>query len=142
MKKLILIGRSEAGKTTLIQALKGEEIAYHKTQSVEYKSSLIDTPGEYCQVAHLGHALAVYTYEADVVGLLCSAREPYCLFPPACTAMCNRECIGIVTQAESSDGNPERAKRWLRLAGCKTIFFVDSVSGKGIRELLEYLNTT
>ncbi len=142
MKKLILIGRSEAGKTTLIQALKGEEIAYHKTQSVEYKSSLIDTPGEYCQVAHLGHALAVYTYEADVVGLLCSAREPYCLFPPACTAMCNRECIGIVTQAESPDGNPERAKRWLYLAGCKTIFFVDSVSGKGIRELLEYLNTT
>ena len=140
MKKLILIGRSEAGKTTLVQALKGEEIAYHKTQSVEYTSCLIDTPGEYCQVAHLGHALAVYTYEADVVGLLCSAREPYCLFPPLCTAMCNRECIGIVTQAESQGANPERAKRWLRLAGCNNIFFVDSVKGKGVRELLDYLN--
>ena len=34
MKKLILIGRSEAGKTTLIQALRGEKIEYKKTQYV------------------------------------------------------------------------------------------------------------
>ena len=58
----------------------------------------------------------------------------------AFTAMCNRECIGIVTQAESPGGNPERAERWLKLAGCKNIFFVDSVKGKGVRELLDYLN--
>ena len=32
MKKLVLIGRSEAGKTTLTQALRGEKIHYHKTQ--------------------------------------------------------------------------------------------------------------
>ena len=30
MKKLVLIGRSEAGKTTLTQALRGEKIHYHK----------------------------------------------------------------------------------------------------------------
>jgi len=34
MKKIILIGRSECGKTTLTQALKGEKIHYHKTQYV------------------------------------------------------------------------------------------------------------
>ena len=32
MRKLILVGRSEAGKTTLTQALRGESIHYHKTQ--------------------------------------------------------------------------------------------------------------
>ena len=36
MKKIILIGRSEAGKTTLIQALKGETITYKKTQYVNH----------------------------------------------------------------------------------------------------------
>ena len=36
MKKIILIGRSGAGRTTLTQALKGEEIKYHKTQYVNY----------------------------------------------------------------------------------------------------------
>ena len=33
MKKLILMGRSQAGKTTLTQALRGEEIHYYKTQT-------------------------------------------------------------------------------------------------------------
>ena len=68
MRKIILIGRSGAGKTTLTQALKGEEIHYHKTQYVNYSSCIIDTPGEYAQTHELGYALALYSYEADVVG--------------------------------------------------------------------------
>lgn len=140
MKKLILVGRSEAGKTTLTQALMDQEIHYHKTQYVNYHSCIIDTPGEYAQVAHLGHALAVYTYEADIVGLLCSATEPYCLFPPLCTASTNRECIGIVTQIDKPGARPDRAERWLRLAGCKKIFFVNSVAKEGTDEILNYLS--
>ena len=31
MKKLFLMGRSEAGKTSLTQVLRGEELRYHKT---------------------------------------------------------------------------------------------------------------
>ena len=45
MKKLALMGRSEAGKTTLTQALKGEKIHYHKTQYVNNFDAIIDTPG-------------------------------------------------------------------------------------------------
>ena len=47
MKKIILIGRVAAGKTTLTQALRGEEIHYYKTQYVNYLDTVIDTPGEY-----------------------------------------------------------------------------------------------
>ena len=54
MRKLVLMGRSEAGKTTLTQALKGEEIRYYKTQYVQYYESFIDTPGEYAQSHRLG----------------------------------------------------------------------------------------
>ena len=36
MRKIIFIGRSEAGKTTLTQAMKGEKITYHKTQYVNH----------------------------------------------------------------------------------------------------------
>lgn len=140
MKKLILIGRSGAGKTTLTQALLGKNIAYDKTQTVKYLQDYIDTPGEYAQVAHLGHALAVYTYEADVVGLLCSSMEPYCIFPPCCTATTNRECIGIVTQIRRDGARPDRAESWLRLAGCKTVFRVDSVTGEGVADILDYLD--
>ena len=125
MKKIVLVGRSEAGKTTLTQAMKGEKIEYHKTQYVNNFDVIIDTPGEYAQTKNLGYALALYTFEADVVGLLLSATEPYSLYPPCCTVMSNREVIGIVTKIDVEGGEPEQAERWLRLAGCEEIFFVN-----------------
>ncbi|HIW21645.1 MAG TPA: EutP/PduV family microcompartment system protein [Candidatus Dorea intestinavium] len=142
MKKIVLMGRSEAGKTTLTQALKGEEIRYQKTQYVHNQELIIDTPGEYAQTVGLGQALALYTYEADVVGLLVSATEPYSIFPPCITTMANREVIGIVTKINDEGANPKRAENWLRIAGCKKIFFVDSKKKQGIKEITNYLEWT
>ncbi|MBR3934431.1 MAG: ethanolamine utilization protein EutP [Clostridia bacterium] len=140
MKKLILMGRSESGKTTLTQVLRGEDISYDKTQYIKFENTLIDTPGEYAQTHHLGRALALYSYEADMVGLLISATEPYSLFPPCVTCMVNREVIGIVTKSQEEGANPDRAENWLRLSGCKKVFKIDSVTGYGVNELIEYLN--
>lgn len=139
MKKIIFMGRSECGKTTLTQALKGDRISYHKTQYINHFDVIIDTPGEYLQTHSLGHALALYTYEAQVVGLLLSATEPFSLYPPNITCMCNRDVIGIVTKTQHPRANPNRAADWLRLAGCKTIFYVDSKTGEGVVQILEYL---
>lgn len=139
MKKIILIGRSECGKTTLTQAMRGETITYHKTQYVNRFDVIIDTPGEYAQNRTLGGALALYAYEADVVGLLINAAEPYSLYSPNITSMANRDVIGIVTQIDAPFANPQRAERWLRLAGCKTIFHVSSYTGEGVADILEYL---
>lgn len=133
------MGRSEAGKTTLTQALKGEKIRYEKTQYVNYFDVIIDTPGEYAQTASLSHALALYAYEADVVGLLLAANEPYTLYPPCITNMCNREVIGIVTKIHDPEARVERAEGWLRRAGCRNIFYVDSKTGEGIASILNHL---
>ena len=139
MRKLILMGRSEAGKTTLTQALRGEEIHYYKTQDIHYYDSVIDTPGEYAQSHRLGKALALYTYEADVVGILVAANEPYSLFPPNVTCQANRECIGIVTKIDLPNANVPLADRWLEIAGCRKIFHVNSLKGVGVPEILDYL---
>ena len=44
MKKLFLTGRSEAGKTSLTQALKGETLHYVKTQYTNTSEDTIDSP--------------------------------------------------------------------------------------------------
>ncbi len=139
MKKIIFVGRTGSGKTSLTQAIKGQKIKYQKTQYVEYGDCIIDTPGEYAENNHLGRALALYSYEADIVGLLLSATEPYSLYPPAITSSANREVVGIVTKTDHERANVERAERWLRLAGCKKIFFVSSKTGEGIEEIVNYL---
>ena len=139
MKKLILIGRVAAGKTTLTQALNGEEIHYYKTQYINYLDTIIDTPGEYTELRQTSGALALYAYEADVVGLVLSANEPYSIFSPCITSLVNREVIGIITGIDKPDARPDRVERWLRLAGCKKIFPVSAYTGEGLDALVEFL---
>ncbi len=140
MRRIIFMGRTGCGKTSLTQAIRGNKIEYLKTQYINYHDVVIDTPGEYAENHHLGRALALYSYEADVVGLLLSSTENYSLYPPNVTAMANREVIGIVTQIDREDANPDRAERWLRLAGCKKVFRISSITGEGLKELFDYLN--
>lgn len=142
MKKLILMGRSESGKTTLKQALNHEKISYYKTQYIHYEDVVIDTPGEYAQTHHLGYALALYAYEADIVGLLVAATEQFSLFPPNITCMVNREVVGIITKINDEKANIGKVERWLKNAGCKKIFYVDSVTGQGVDAILDYLGKT
>jgi len=141
MRTIVFMGRSGCGKTTLTQALRGDRLHYHKTQYVHYGDAIIDTPGEYCESKHLGCALALYAYEADVVGLLLSSIEEYSTYSPGIASSTNRETIGIVTQTDRPEGVPERAERWLRLAGCEKIFFVSAKTGAGLKELMDYLNS-
>ncbi len=139
VKKLLLIGRSGCGKTSLTQALNGKKPCYQKTQSMTFDDFVIDSPGEYAENHDLGSALALYSYETDIVALLISADDEYSLFPPCVTCLVNREVIGVVTKIDKAD--PARAERWLRLSGCKKVFFVNSVSGEGTQEILDHLKT-
>lgn len=140
MKRIILMGRSGCGKTTLTQALRGESLSYQKTQYTNFHNFVIDTPGEYAENRVLARALALYSYEADTVGLLISATEDYSLLSPNITSLVNREVIGIVTQIDRQDANPLRAKAWLELSGCEKIFFVSSITGEGVDQILDYLS--
>ncbi len=138
-KRLMLIGRSEAGKTTLTQALSGSPIEYEKTQSISMNSLLIDTPGEYIQTKNFGTAIAIYSYEADVIGLLLSADEPYSLYSPCITCMTTKEVIGIITKIDHKNANVQNAEKWLKLAGCKKIFKVNSLANQGVDDIKRHL---
>lgn len=139
MRKIMLVGRSESGKTSLTQALRGEKITYHKTQYINCYDVIIDTPGEYAESRGLGSALLLYSFEADVVGILISAIEPYSLYSPNTCSTSTREVIGIVTKVDHKEANVEQAIEWLKLAGCEKIFCVSSYTGEGVSEILEYL---
>ena len=138
-KKIMFMGRSGAGKTTLRQALYGEDIAYHKTQYVNYSEFIIDPPGEYIEDKQFGFALALYSYEVDIIGFLLSATEPFSLYSPASTSMSTREVIGIVTKINDPGAHPELSAEWLKIAGCEKIFFIDSITRQGLDELIDYL---
>ena len=106
MRRILLIGRSESGKTTLKQVLRGENITYKKTQYVSQYDCVIDMPGEYAENLDLAHTIDLYAAESDVVGIVLSATEPYSLYPPNITPLGNRDEVGIALAAVGMLQNP------------------------------------
>ena len=139
MKKLFLMGRSEAGKTSLTQALRGEELHYVKTQYTSSDDDTIDSPGEYAESKHFSVGLACFSFEADAVAVVQAADEPYSLFSPSLRSFILRPLIGIITKIDSPYANIPMVRQWLLNAGCERIFLINNVTREGIGELMEYL---
>ena len=148
-----IFGKRNAGKSSLINAITGQNYAIVSdvlgtTTDPVLKSMellplgpvvIIDTPGEYLQSKNLISALAVFTAEADVIGLLMDATEPFSLYSPNLTPVCNREVVGVVTKIDHWAAQPAQAAAWLELAGCKKIFYTSAYTGEGIADILSYL---
>lgn len=140
MKKLFLMGRSEAGKTSLTQALRGEELRYVKTQYTSSDDDTIDTPGEYAESKRFSVGLACFSFEADVVAVVQAADEPFNLFSPSLRSFIFRPLIGIITKIDSPHANIPMVRQWLTNAGCERIFLINNVTREGISELMDYLD--
>lgn len=141
-KRVILIGRSAAGKTTLCQRINNEELKYHKTQTVQIiNKNMIDTPGEYLERTGFRGALVVTSVEADIILLVQDATEEGTMFPPMFNSMFAKPCVGVVTKADLAGAEQvERAKKYLKSAGAGSLYITSAVTGEGVEELVNQLH--
>ena len=142
-KRIILIGRSTAGKTTLCQRINKEELRYYKTQTVQViNKNMIDTPGEYLERRGYHGALVVTSADADIILMVQDATEEESMFPPLfCSMFAGKPCVGIVTKADlATQEQMERAKKYLKDAGAGDIYVTSAVTGEGVEQLVRDLH--
>lgn len=141
MKKIIFIGKSGCGKTSLCQRLQGEEVKYKKTQSIELYIDLIDTPGEYIENRMYYSALITTAADAKVIALVQEYGDTICKIPPGFAATFGREVIGIITKIDKYEDNNtlKVIEEQLRSTGVTKVFKVSAITGKGIGELSQYM---
>ncbi len=135
MKKIMLIGKSGSGKTSLIQRLNDENLIYRKTQSLIYYKNYLDTPGEYLESRRFYNALLVSSYEYDTIIFVQSATDRISTFPPYFGKMFNKDIIGVITKIDLPNINIDYAKKALNKAGCNEIFLISSITCEGLNEL-------
>ena len=137
--RIVLVGRSRAGKTTLIQYLNNKVIEYKKTQTVQIvNKTMIDTPGEYLERRGFRGALMVTSADAEVMVFVQQATEHGTMFPPGYSSNFPKPCVGIVTKADlATEEEIEQAKKYLEFAGARRIFVTSSYEGTGFDGLLE-----
>lgn len=140
-QRMMLIGRSAAGKTTLCQCINHEDLRYHKTQTVQIiNHNMIDTPGEYLERCNMRGALIVTSTDADIIVLVQDATEAGTMFPPFFNTMFVKPVVGVVTKCDLADEKQiEQAGKYLNAAGAKEVYFVSSVTGQGVDQLVERL---
>ncbi|SNS12698.1 ethanolamine utilization protein EutP [Anaerovirgula multivorans] len=138
MKKIILIGRSGNGKTSLSQKLNQQELSYKKTQTMEFSNHVLDTPGEYIENRRYYHAIISASVDCDVIGLLQAANECDCIFPPGFGSFFNKSVIGIITKIDL-EKDTSVVEKILYAAGAQRIFKVSSVTAEGLKEIKTYL---
>ena len=142
MKKIMLIGRTSCGKTTLTQKLMNEEVKYKKTQAVSYKSRIIDTPGEYVENKIYYKSLLVLSADAKIIILVQSAIDGATLFPTKFSTMFpKKEVIGLVTKIDLEGADIERSKRFLLEAGATEVFTIGLNDKKGLEAIKKRLVT-
>lgn len=140
MKKMMFVGETGAGKSSLIRALSGEGIASRRPMSVEYFGPFINTPGEFLENRRFYSALITAATDCDILVMVQDATRSASLFPPRFASMFNRTVVGVVSKTDAEGANVERAGRFLRNAGVKRILSLSTRSGEGLEALREMLS--
>ncbi len=140
--KIIFMGRTGSGKTTLCQKLDALELKYKKTQSVELYDNAIDTPGEYMENRNFYRALIMTAVDAKLIAILGDPTVSDNYLPPAFAGTFAKEIIGIVTKVTlaKSEEDIKRVETELRQTGAQKIFRVDTIEEIGIDELFHYIH--
>ena len=135
MNKVLLIGKTGSGKTTLIQGLQGEEFLYRKTQAITFNGMFVDSPGEFLENRRLYPALMVSSASCNIIALVQDATAINSVFPPKFASMFKKRVIGIVTKADKESSHPERAEKFLRRAGAEEIIRTSVLEKIGLGSL-------
>lgn len=141
MKRVIFIGETGSGKTTLMQLLNDWQVSYHKTQQVYFTDNVIDTPGEFLENRFYYNALVSSAVGADCIAIVLSITSKQNYFPPCFSSRFTKPMIGIITKMDLAhdQADVDLAEKRLRLAGAKKVFSLSAFQEEGISELKEFL---
>ncbi|MBU3092656.1 EutP/PduV family microcompartment system protein [Clostridium sp. CM028] len=141
MKTLMLIGKTNCGKTTLTQAINEDDLHYKKTQTVEIIDGIIDTPGEYIENRSYYRALIVTSADSDVIAMIQDCTQEDSIFPPSFASIFAKPIIGIITKTDlcCDENKLKAAEEVLVSAGVERIFRISAFDKSGLENLKDYI---
>lgn len=140
MDKVMIIGGVGSGKSTLTEALLGTPAPVYKTQALNFKDWIVDTPGEYTENPLFYKAIMATVLEVKKIILVQDATKRTPVFPPGFTSGIPKPAIGVVTKIDSENADVNQARAFLQLAiPGGQIITTSSFTKQGIPELLALL---
>jgi len=139
-KRLMVAGPTRAGKSTLLKAL-GMIDEVVKTQMVVHGEDYIDTPGELLNHMYLYRSLLQNANKARVVLFLADPTQTS-RYPPKFNTAIHGIVLGVVTKIDiATEAMIKKAHKALEVAGAKEVRHCSAITGEGIPELKERIDS-
>lgn len=139
-KRIMVIGPTGCGKTTLVNALNDYSGPLRKTQNMIYGEKTMDVPGAYIENAWMYKHLIAAAQDASHVLILIDQSKCDDVYSPGFAKVFQVPVIGVITKTDLGSENEELAEQKLKRLGIAEPYFrISAPSGAGIPELKEYI---
>ena len=142
-KRIMIIGPSRSGKTTLANRLNEYEGPLRRTQDVIYGKKTIDIPSSYIENAGMYKHIISISQDASHVLLLVDSSKQHQVYSPGFAKSFQCPVIGVITKMDLMLENEDLSLKELKATGVgETYYRISALKGIGMEALKEYLFST
>lgn len=139
-KRIMVVGPSQSGKSTLTNVLNDAVRPLKKTQDVIYGKNTIDTPGSYIENPSMYKYLIATAQAASHVVMLIDQSRLAEVYPPGFAKSFACPVIGVVTKIDLALEKAGLCIGQLKRAGiCEPYFWICLQDNTGVEALKTYL---
>lgn len=139
-KRIMVIGPTNCGKTSLVNALNDYDGPLRKTQDIIYGKNTMDVPGSYIENAWMYKHIIATAQAASHVLVLVDQSRCINVYSPGFAKAFRCPVIGVITKSDLMVENEDLCFRQLQQIGVSEPYYKIGVpSGTGIGALKEYL---
>lgn len=139
-KRIMIIGPTQSGKSTLANILNDSNRLLKKTQDVIYGKNTIDTPGSYIENASMYKYLIATAQSASVALILIDQSRVTEVYPPGFAKSFTCPVIGVINKIDLSPENADICVQQLeRIGVSKPYFWISLKDNTGVEALKSFL---
>lgn len=139
-KRMMVIGPSRYGKTTLVNALNDYEGPLRPTSDLIYGKNTIDVPGAYIENAWMYKHIIAISQDASHLLILVDNSNCTEIYPYGFAKCFTCPVIGVITKCDLESENEEKCLQQLKDIGVSEPYFhISFPRGTGINALKKYL---
>ncbi|MCM1990204.1 EutP/PduV family microcompartment system protein [Oceanirhabdus seepicola] len=139
-KRIMVIGPSRCGKTTLVNVLNDYDGPLRRTPDLIYGKNTIDVPGAYIENAWMYKHIIAAAQDASYVLILVDQSNCAEIYSPGFAKSFTCQVIGVITKCDLMPENEEKCLQQLKKIGVSEPYFhISFPMGIGIDPLKKYL---